>query len=652
MDIENINVDSIVDYKVEYGNKLKKVSIRGTEMKGCCPFHDDKNPSFTVNLNTGKWFCHAGCGSGNYIGFVAKLNDIDRKEAYKKILLDHGIDQAETQKKNDYRGFSLSQYCKEKNIPKDFLVDIFHVSDVVIHGTPCVKMPYMKEDGTEYRAKIRQANKKQFYDSGKGGVILYGEWMLPEIREQKCVCIVEGESDTQSMRYMNFPVLGVPGASSFNCEMAKKIKDFKCIYVHCESDDAGNKFAFQCVPERLKEVGYSGDLYIWKCSQADKGLKDPNDLLVKYGKDEATKKILELLRSAEKIDLSCVEPDDGLEMMSMNDIEEKEAEWLIPVYMPKYSIVSLAGDGGSGKTSVWCALAAAISRGDKTFLEKDIPDSFGNNNPQKVMFFSAEDSAEYVLKRRLKNNGANLKNILSIGVADDRFKEIKFNSPFLGELLQKHKPTLCIFDPIQAFVPPTIKMGDRNAMRNCMEPLIGYGEKYGTTFLIIEHTNKQSGIWGRKRIADSADIWDISRSVLIAGETNENGIRYLSHEKSNLGQLGKTILYSIDDDGSIRFEGYTDKRDRDFVTEVDYSSRIAPQKKEAKEFIIDYLKDEKKEVSELDGTAAAMGISKNALKNAKAELNRDGKIKTWSTGFGKDKTYYITLTTLYKPTNK
>ena len=65
-------------------------------------------------------------------------------------------------------------------------------------------------------------------------------------------------------------------------------------------------------------------------------------------------------------------------------------------------------------------------------------------------------------------------------------------------------------------MPPEIRMGDRNAMRNCLAPLIGYGEKYGVTFLIVEHANKQSGVWGRKRIADSADIWDISRSVIMA----------------------------------------------------------------------------------------------------------------------------------------
>lgn len=226
-------------------------------------------------------------------------------------------------------------------------------------------------------------------------------------------------------------------------------------------------------------------------------------------------------------------------------------------------------------------------------------------------------------------------------IADERFPEIKFNSFLLEQLLEKYRPLLCIFDPIQAFVPPDIRMGDRNAMRNCLAPLIGYGEKYGTTFLIVEHANKQSGVWGRKRIADSADIWDISRSVIMAGETNDSGIRYLSHEKSNYGQTGSTILYCIEDEVA-QFKANTSKKDKDFVTEAAYTTRQKPQRDEAKEFILDFLKDGKKEVVELDGMAEAMGISKNALKNAKADLKSEKKVRTWSIGFNPKK-YFISL---------
>lgn len=317
----------------------------------------------------------------------------------------------------------------------------------------------------------------------------------------------------------------------------------------------------------------------------------------------------------------------SLEMVTMDQAEEKAPDWLITDYIPRYQITSLAGDGGSGKTTVWCALAAAISSGERPFLlDGLVPFDFSKCDPEKVMFFSAEDSFEYTLKRRLRKNGANLANIFSIDIADDRFQDIKFNSPFLEQLLAKYRPGLCLFDPIQAFVPPEIRMGDRNAMRNCLAPLIGYGEKYGTTFLIVEHANKQSGVWGRKRIADSADIWDISRSVIMAGETNEKGIRYLSHEKSNYGMTGSTILYAIDDE-VINFKGYTEKKDKDFVTEVDYSTRQAPQREEAKEFILDFLKDGEKEVAELDEMAKVMSISVATMKRAKADLKKEGKIR-------------------------
>ena len=334
----------------------------------------------------------------------------------------------------------------------------------------------------------------------------------------------------------------------------------------------------------------------------------------------------------------------NLEMVTMDSAQEKSPDWLITDYMPRYQITSLAGDGGSGKTTVWCALAAAVSSGKKSFLENFLPNDWGGGDPQIVMFFSAEDSFEYTLKRRLRKNGAMLENIFSIDIADERFQDIKFNSPFLEQLLAKYRPALCIFDPIQAFVPPDIRMGDRNAMRNCLAPLIGYGEKYGTTFLIVEHANKQSGVWERKRIADSADIWDISRSVIMAGETNEQGIRYLSHEKSNYGLTGNTILYGIEDE-VISFKGYTWKKDKDFVTEVDYTTRQAPQREEAKEFILDFLKDGEKEVSELDAMAKAQSISANSLKNAKSELKKEGRIKYRNAGSGRtcDKKFYVSL---------
>ena len=328
-------------------------------------------------------------------------------------------------------------------------------------------------------------------------------------------------------------------------------------------------------------------------------------------------------------------------LVPLSSVEEKEAEWLVPQYIPKGQITVLAGDGGSGKTTIWCGQAAAVSKGGKVFFDVT-PEDLAQCEPKKVLFFSSEDSIEYTLKARLRKAGANLDNIYSASLRDERFAQIKFNSPLLKELIGQIKPALVIFDPIQAFIPPDIQMGQRNAMRNCLNPLIGLGEEYGTTFLIVVHTNKRQGTYGRNRIADSADVWDIARSVLITGTTTDNKTRYLSHEKSNYGEPGETVLYTIED-GIAIFKDSCDKHDADFVKERDLSTYQAPQRHDAEKFILDYLKNGMKPTAEMDEEAKAIGISKNTLSRAKTSLRQRGELSIKSVGKGQNKVWYSYL---------
>ena len=93
----------------------------------------------------------------------------------------------------------------------------------------------------------------------------------------------------------------------------------------------------------------------------------------------------------------------------------------------------------------------------------------------------------------------------------------------------------------------------------------------------------------------------------------------------------------------IKYRGMSDKKDRDFITDASYNTRQAPAKEAAKEFILAFLKDGEKEVTELNEMARIESISKNSMKDAKSELRKDGKIKTWSLGYGKEKKWFIRL---------
>lgn len=319
----------------------------------------------------------------------------------------------------------------------------------------------------------------------------------------------------------------------------------------------------------------------------------------------------------------------------------KEPEWLVPGYIPRYGITTIAGEGGVGKTSIWCSLVASITTGNNSFLLGDqMP---FNNDPENVLVLSAEDSWSYVLRARLEANGADLERISYISPEDDRFTDLNFNGELLQSIVAANRPGVIVFDPLQAFIPANLRMGDRNAMRKCFSPLIGYGEKYGLTSIIIAHANKQSGVWGRKRIADSSDIWDSSRSVLMTGITKDSDIRYISHEKSNWGKLEKSVLYTLNECVPV-FKAYTPKKDREFIQEDSRERNIRPVVEDAKDFIIETLAEHKQmDVAELDELAAANSISKNALKDAKAALKKEDVTKVWNIGYGKGKKFLITL---------
>ena len=57
-----------------YGLKLVG---SGEQAKMLCPFHDDERPSCSVNLGKGLWHCFRGCGAGNVLDFVHRMETKD-----------------------------------------------------------------------------------------------------------------------------------------------------------------------------------------------------------------------------------------------------------------------------------------------------------------------------------------------------------------------------------------------------------------------------------------------------------------------------------------------------------------------------------------------------------------------------------------------
>jgi len=61
------------------------------KLKGLCPFHDEKTPSFNVNAANGYFHCF-GCGEGgDAIGFVQKIEGLSFREAIERLARQLGI---------------------------------------------------------------------------------------------------------------------------------------------------------------------------------------------------------------------------------------------------------------------------------------------------------------------------------------------------------------------------------------------------------------------------------------------------------------------------------------------------------------------------------------------------------------------------------
>ncbi len=72
-------------------SKNVKLTRKGAEHQGLCPFHSEKTPSFYVNSAKALYNCF-GCGaSGDGIKFYSQINGIDYLEAAKVLAREHGI---------------------------------------------------------------------------------------------------------------------------------------------------------------------------------------------------------------------------------------------------------------------------------------------------------------------------------------------------------------------------------------------------------------------------------------------------------------------------------------------------------------------------------------------------------------------------------
>ena len=574
----------------------------------------DKNPSLQIYADGWKCF---GCGEhGDAVDLVSKYLGISNTEAVEWMKKEFNIQ--EPPRKQDY-----GQAEREHIYP----------------GGQVKKVMYRRTDGSKYGIWFHLENGA--WKKGRGNA-LHSLYIAGQLTG--AVFVVEGEKDCDTLHKLGYDaVSGEDGAGpgKWRPEYTEQLKGLSVV-IFQDNDQTGKDYA-QETAAAIHGVASSVQVLdltqVWT-NMPEKG--DISDLVAKFGAEKSCDMIAKLISTTPQWEPPPSEADPLLSLFkSLEDFPEEDAKWLIPGWIPAGQISVIAADGGIGKTTLWCHIIAALSNGTTCILD---PPGY-TREPMKIMFLTTEDSVRKKLRKKLRLAGANMKNIITPDFVGDRsgmLHKLKFGSEELERVLRYFRPALCVFDPIQGFTPPRVNMGSRNEMRDCTAQLITIGEDINTTALIVCHTNKRKGACGRDRIADSADIWDIARSVLMAGFTEDQGVRYLSNEKNNYAQLQETVLFSIDSDEQIHKEGTSWRRDREYVMGAE-QAKSSPMREDCKAFIMKTLHETggAMPTADLDELITAAGYSFSSLKRAKADLKREGNVRYFHTGSNDRRVWHI-----------
>ena len=295
-----------------------------------------------------------------------------------------------------------------------------------------------------------------------------------------------------------------------------------------------------------------------------------------------------------------------LKIISMDEVQSKEVNWLWYPYIPYGKITIIQGDPGEGKTTLALRLAALLSKGEA------LPFDDTEREPVKVIYQTAEDGLEDTIKPRLEAAEADCS---QIKVIDESEAALSMLDERIEKAIIEVGARVVILDPIQG---ANINMNNANEVRNIMAQLGRVAEKYDCAILLVGHMNKGSGNKSSYRGLGSIDFQASARSVLIVGRIKDNPqVRVMVQDKSSLAPEGEAIAFELDKENGFNWLGHYD------ISVDDLLSGIAKEKKseQAGNLILEYLSNGKKPQQVLLRKAQAAGISKRVLYEAKKELN-------------------------------
>jgi hypothetical protein len=463
--LERLN---LLDYYRRFVPSLKE-NGRG-EAVGLCPFHDDRTPSLSVNLETGLFHCFGCQAGGDIFAFYQKLKGVPFVEALHDIGRMAGLDTAPVTPKvvGVFKYYDESEslaYQKERLEPGR-------------NGQKKKFVFYHMEEGR----KVPGRGRNPF------------PYNLPKLLTEKGpIYLTEGEAKADLLNEWGLTATSLDTGSSIPA--AANLKKWQEIFLPCfkgkekviiipDNDEPGRRYAAFLAGE-LKAI--TGSVKVLTLP----GLAPKGDIIDWYKSGGLKEQLIGLVDQAKEW-----VADERPFLKTWKEVYNStvEVEYLVDRLIPKNAITVLFGRGGIGKTWLALELARCIG-GGSPFL--------GLETQQTPVIYVDFENPLAVLTNRTQKLGES--EGVFFWLANDEIKKApKLDSKDWEVYKTLPKGSLIIFDTLRS---SQSRDEDKSQdMANVMSRLKELRD-LGFTIVILHHTakNNDRAAKGSTAIVDLAD---------------------------------------------------------------------------------------------------------------------------------------------------
>lgn len=285
-----------------------RLEEKGKIAKGCCPFHNEKTPSFYITdleVGTGATYKCFGCGvGGDIINFIQNKENLTTLEATKRAYDILGL-------KFDIELSKIDKLINYIETDKFYKIENYYIENIYVYMIDDEKPSFLK---VKYRSLTDKSKKDlrtyKVIDQGeyfktvtkvKGGEYEPTIYNYPKVKKaiekDNNIYIVEGEKDVETLKKYGFVATTIY-SKKWDNKYTEQLKGAKVVFIG-DTGEAGEQFkkliydnlkgvvkTFKIVElEGLEDLGDNKDVSDWlniKDNTREKlieAIKDGHDLL-------------------------------------------------------------------------------------------------------------------------------------------------------------------------------------------------------------------------------------------------------------------------------------------------------------------------------------------------------------------------------------